>query len=316
MSRVCVVIPAHEPGPWLQRSLDSVLAQEGVELEVVVVDDGSTEDLSWVAAHADPRVRYVRQPNRGVSVARNVGVALTSADWVALLDQDDEWLADKLARQLALAERQPDAAFIATGFEWVLPSGPVTKHCPVLDYPGVLSGEHTVCLSSVLVRRDRYLAVGGHSPLLLQQQDSGLLLDLLRAFGPAATVADPLVRYHVHRDNTSRDYATAAREWEALLDAHEALARRASDRVVLAAIATGRRAGRRHYGRLAVTSAADARRDGSSLTGVGRHLAAGARLNPGHLVRSVARTMARTMAKSARTRVGPRGPSGAAGSQR
>ena len=311
MSRVCVVIPAHEPGPWLRRSLDSVLAQEGVELEVVVVDDGSTEDLSWVATHADPRVRYVRQSNRGVSVARNVGVALTSADWVALLDQDDEWLADKLARQLALAERQPDAAFIATGFEWVLPSGPVTKHCPVLDYPGVLSGEHT-CLSSVLVRRDRYLAVGGHSPLLLQQQDSGLLLDLLRAFGPAATVADPLVRYHVHRDNTSRDYATAAREWEALLDAHEALARRASDLVVLAAIATGRRAGRRHYGRLAVTSAADARRDGSSLTGVGRHLAAGARLNPGHLVRSVARTMAR----SARTRVGPRGPSGAAGSQR
>ncbi len=188
----------------------------------------------------------------------------------------------------------------------------MTKHCPVLDYPGVLSGEHTVCLSSVLVRRDRYLAVGGHSPLLLQQQDSGLLLDLLRAFGPAATVADPLVRYHVHRDNTSRDYATAAREWDALLDAHEALARRASDRVVLAAIETGRRAGRRHYGRLAVTSAADARRDGSSLTGVGRHLAAGARLNPGHLVRSVARSMAR----SARTRVGPRGPSGAAGSQR
>ena len=55
MSRVCVVIPAHEPGPWLQRSLDSVLAQEGVELEVVVVDDGSTEDLSWVAAHAGQR---------------------------------------------------------------------------------------------------------------------------------------------------------------------------------------------------------------------------------------------------------------------
>lgn len=155
----------------------------------------------------------------------------------------------------------------------------------------MLSGEHTVCLSSVLVRRERYLAVGGHSPLMLQQQDSGLLLDLLRVFGPAATVADPLVRYHVHRDNTSRDYATAAREWDALLDAHEALARRGPDRVVLSAIETGRRAGRRHYGRLAVTAAAAARRDGSPVTRTGRHLVAAVRLNPGHLVRSVARSV-------------------------
>lgn len=211
MSRVCVVIPAYEPGPLLRRSLRSVLVQTHADLEVVVVDDGSVEDLAWVRRHEDARVRYLHQPNRGVSVARNVGVAQTEAEWVAFLDQDDEWLPDKLEHQLAIAREHPQAALVATGFAWVLPSGPVVKDCPVLTYAGVLSGEHTVCLSSVLVRREHYLAVGGHPPLLSQQQDSGLILELLRVFGAAATVPATLVRYHVHGANTSRDYATAAR---------------------------------------------------------------------------------------------------------
>lgn len=309
MTRVSVIIPAFEPGELLARSVGSVLDQVGVELEVLVVDDGSSQDLSWVAEHPDPRLTYLRQPNRGVSVARNVGVSLARSEWVALLDQDDEWLPDKLARQLALAEKSPAAAFIATGFEWVLPSGPVVKHCPVIDYSGVLSGEHTVCLSSVVVRRERYHAVGGHSPLLRQQQDSGLLLELLRTFGPADTVSDPLVRYHVHSANTSQDYLTAAREWDALLDAHEALATARGQSGVLTAIATGRREGRRHYGELAVEAASAAAR-ARSLGQVAGHVGAAARLNPAHLAASATRAVRR------RVRRRPRGSADSAAGQR
>ena len=119
--RVSVVVPAYNPGDLLTRSLGSVLAQSMTDLEVVVVDDGSREPQGWVA-DLDARVTYVRQDNRGVSVARNVGVATARSEWVAFLDQDDEWLPDKLAMQLDVVAAGPRAAFCCTGFDWVLSS--------------------------------------------------------------------------------------------------------------------------------------------------------------------------------------------------
>ncbi len=113
--RFAVVVPARDPGPALRRALTSVLAQSEPDWEAVVVDDGSTEDLGW-CADLDPRIRLVRQPNRGVSAARGAGVARTTAPWVAFLDADDHWEAGKLARvaeEVAAAERPPVLAHSA-----------------------------------------------------------------------------------------------------------------------------------------------------------------------------------------------------------
>src|SRR4051812_12564967 len=104
MARVAVVIPAYNPGRNLAESVATALAQTVDEIEVVVIDDGSDEALPVLPA--DRRLRVIRQENQGVSVARNVGVAETTAPIIGFLDADDRWIPDKLERQLcALAER-------------------------------------------------------------------------------------------------------------------------------------------------------------------------------------------------------------------
>ncbi len=157
-----MVVPTYNPGDFLIRCLESVLAQSMADLEVVVVDDGSYEPQGWVT-DLDPRVAFVRQDNRGVSVARNVGVAAAGADWVAFLDQDDEWLPDKLAMQLDLVGAQPRAAFYCTGFDWVRRDEVVHADFERLSYRGLLSTQ-TALLSSALIARADYEAVGGLRP--------------------------------------------------------------------------------------------------------------------------------------------------------
>ncbi|WP_277555864.1 glycosyltransferase family 2 protein [Halobaculum limi] len=108
MPEVSVVIPAYERGDMVGRAIDSALAQTVDDIEVVVVDDGSEDDTeAVVTAYDDERVRYLaHETNRGVSAARNTGLATATGEYVAFLDSDDEWLPNKLERQLStLAER-------------------------------------------------------------------------------------------------------------------------------------------------------------------------------------------------------------------
>jgi glycosyltransferase involved in cell wall biosynthesis len=119
---VCVVIPTRGRPQLLMRAVDSALAQSLAPSEVLVVVDGpdpETEDQ--VEAHPDPRVRLLRLPvNRGAAGARNAGVRAARSAWIAFLDDDDEWLPDKLADQWAdvIEHARPRATVFATGVEW------------------------------------------------------------------------------------------------------------------------------------------------------------------------------------------------------
>lgn len=106
--RVSVVIPAYERADVVGRAIDSALAQTMADLEVIVVDDGSSDGTRRVAAaYDDERVRSLaHDTNRGVSAARNTGVGAARGDYVAFLDSDDEWLPGKLERQLAVLEER------------------------------------------------------------------------------------------------------------------------------------------------------------------------------------------------------------------
>jgi hypothetical protein len=109
MPAVSVVVPTHDRPDLLVRAVRSALAQTVSDLEVVVVDDGST-----VAVQVDDdRVRVLRHDApRGAPAARNTGVAASRGDLIAFLDDDDEWLPDKLARQLAVLEARPDVVLV------------------------------------------------------------------------------------------------------------------------------------------------------------------------------------------------------------
>ncbi len=115
-----VIIPLFNKAPYIQRALDSVLAQSWPADEIIVVNDGSTDGGERIAREQrDPRVRVIDQPNQGVSVARNVGIAAATQPYVAFLDADDEWLPGFFERIREMIGRFPGAGLYGTGFATV-----------------------------------------------------------------------------------------------------------------------------------------------------------------------------------------------------
>jgi glycosyltransferase involved in cell wall biosynthesis len=114
---VTVVIPLFNKAPYVGRAIDSILAQTWRELEVIVVDDGSTDDgPAVVAGYADPRLRLVSQPNRGPGAARNLGIRESRSPLVSFLDADDEWLPTFLESALRSLRDNPGCPVAACGY--------------------------------------------------------------------------------------------------------------------------------------------------------------------------------------------------------
>jgi glycosyltransferase involved in cell wall biosynthesis len=209
---VCVVVPTHNRGRLLAQTLRTVLWQRDVDLEVVVVDDGSRDPevaAQVVADLADDRVQLVRNPvPTGVSAARNRGIDAARGSWVAFCDDDDLWAPDKLALQLAAARD--------TGRGWVYcgavkidleqrvigglppptPEDVMARLWRVNPIPGGCSG---VLVSTAVLRE-----AGGFDRELVNLADWDLWMRL-GATGPAASVPRPLVGYRIHPRNASAD---------------------------------------------------------------------------------------------------------------
>ncbi|MBW2076515.1 MAG: glycosyltransferase family 2 protein [Deltaproteobacteria bacterium] len=120
MPSVSVIIPTFNRSRRLIRAIRSVLKQTCRDYEVIVVDDGSSDDTYQALAPYMTMIRYVRQEvNRGVSAARNSGIRRAAAPWIAFLDSDDYWLEDKLSVQIAFLERNPSALACQTEEIWI-----------------------------------------------------------------------------------------------------------------------------------------------------------------------------------------------------
>src|SRR5687767_5658816 len=104
MSTVSVIVPAYNAAAFVAEAIDSALAQSHPELEVIVVDDSSTDDTPAVLQSYGNRITVHRQDNRGVSAARNTGAQLATGEWIAFLDADDVWRPDKITQQLRIAQ--------------------------------------------------------------------------------------------------------------------------------------------------------------------------------------------------------------------
>lgn len=115
MHQASVIIPTHNRPHFLREALRSVVEQDGVELDVIVIGDGAGEETAAAAAEF-PGVRYVWQPQAGPNTARNHALELARHDYVALLDDDDLWLPGKMRTQLAILDAQPDAAYVFSDF--------------------------------------------------------------------------------------------------------------------------------------------------------------------------------------------------------
>jgi len=198
---VSVVIPTKNRADFLSDALQTALAQEKVDIEVIVVDDGSDDETpALLAAAADPRIRTIRlDPSRGQCAARNAGIEAARGRWLAFLDDDDLWAPSKLRQQLDEAERT-GATWAYCGVLLVSPEGDVVRVQGPPDPDGLLTallGSNVVQAgaSTVIVEAARYHAVGGFQDGLSNPWD---LCIRLAADGRAAAVHDALVAYRRH----------------------------------------------------------------------------------------------------------------------
>jgi glycosyltransferase involved in cell wall biosynthesis len=111
--RVSVVIPAYRAAHTIRRAVDSVLAQSQPADEIIIVDDGSPDDIAGAVRPYGDQVKYLQKPNGGAGSARNAGIDVATGDLVAFLDADDYWEPDKLRRQLAVFRTHPEVGLIA-----------------------------------------------------------------------------------------------------------------------------------------------------------------------------------------------------------
>lgn len=226
--QVSVVIPAFGESAYLREAVDSVLAQEGVEFELIVIDDGSPVSVEPALATARDalgnRFQFVRQTNAGGAAARNRGVSLTSAPWVAFLDHDDRWHPTKLREQLERAVEAPEAALIycATRSFGDAASGAVF---PVDAPSGELTNallEHTWIrtLSSVMVRRSALPWTHWFDPAYRFANDIDFYLRL-SARHPFAFLDKVLVDRRRHGRQASGNACETHEEVLAILDSLE-----------------------------------------------------------------------------------------------
>lgn len=113
---ISVVIPAYNAGRFIRRTIDSVLAQTYTDYEIIVIDDGSTDNTGEVVKSYGTKVCYIYQQNAGDGGARNAGIYAAKGEWIAFLDHDDEWLPEKLRLQMELLKRNPQLRWCAANF--------------------------------------------------------------------------------------------------------------------------------------------------------------------------------------------------------
>ena len=114
MPRVSVIIPTYNCAQFLGRTIESAFKQTYRDFEIIVVDDGSTDETKSVVTSYGTSLRYIHQPNQGASVARNVAVSQSSGEFIAYLDADDVWNPEKLARQIEYLDAHPACGFVHT----------------------------------------------------------------------------------------------------------------------------------------------------------------------------------------------------------
>lgn len=228
---VSVVLPVYNAAQTIAQTIASVLAQSFTAFELVIIDDGSTDDtLARLMPYAetDARIHLVSRENGGVSNARNLGVELARGELIAFIDADDLWAAEKLAAHVARHARDVGlaASYARIGF--------LPQHATTLDVCRTLSsvragslrlldvlGENPVCtMSNFVVRRDAYLAAGGLDAGLSHAEDQEFVARLLSRGSRIEAIDAVLVGYRFSPDGLSMDFDRMKAGWQLLARRH------------------------------------------------------------------------------------------------
>jgi glycosyltransferase involved in cell wall biosynthesis len=200
--RVSVIVPCYNQGEFLDEAIDSVLTQTFAAVEIVVVDDGSSEvtTRAALANYQRPNTRVIHAPHRGLAAARNLAIANSTAPYLCALDADDRLEPTFLAKTVAVLDADPSLTFVSA---WLRAFGAETwewrpERCDL----AALLAENTV-LTAALVRRDALAAVGGYDTAMPEQGDEDWDLWLTLVSRGYRGLIVPEVLFHYRRRNGS-----------------------------------------------------------------------------------------------------------------
>ncbi|MBD2022176.1 glycosyltransferase family 2 protein [Leptolyngbya sp. FACHB-36] len=224
---VSVLLPAYNSQRYVAETVESILAQTMSDFELIIIDDGSTDDTLKILqqyAAKDSRIRLSSHENQGVSRTRNQLLAQAQGEIIAVMDADDVALPDRFARQLEFLQTHPEVVCVGAAHEVIDEEGRLLT-CLILPEDDAeiqrqaLAGHGSICHPCAMIRRSALLQVGGYDERLLSAHDLDLWLKLGEV-GQLANLKDVLMRYRINTQSVSaknpkeqRDEARMACEW-------------------------------------------------------------------------------------------------------
>ena len=208
-----VILPVYNGEEHLEESVNSVLSQEWEDLELILVEDGST-DSSWKIiedfASKDPRVVPIRLAvNSGHAVASNTAIEAARGQFLARQDQDDIWLPARLGRSIEVLRQQPDVGFVSTSYYRLLPTGERLRRDPPRSHTSLrcaLTFGNAICHAATTMRKSLRSTGELHYAPLPGPQDYDLWARLIHRTR-ALTIPEPLVEYRMHENSMSQLFA-------------------------------------------------------------------------------------------------------------
>lgn len=203
-----VVVPAYNQEAYIAECLDSILGQTFRDFEVIVVDDGSTDRTPEILSRYGETIRVIRQDNRGGAAALNAGIRSAAGEWIGWLSADDVWEPSKLERQVEAIRRASDVRLVYSDYIYIDAHGNYLSRehfpCPPTRTKVMLKLIRRCFIngSSTLIHRDVFARVGVYDERDRLTPDWDLWLRVALAFR-IAHVAEPLVRYRLHGEQTS-----------------------------------------------------------------------------------------------------------------
>jgi len=221
--RVSVIVPTFNRAAYIPEALASIYAQTVQPDEVIVVDDGSTDDTAAVIEQLGYPIRYHYQPNSGVAVARSTGVRLAIGDVIAWLDSDDTWLPTFLEETTAALHASPELDGVYTGVIFVDEEGTelssAVRVVPSDRFFATLVEDCYVATPAMVIKRRCYLAVGDFDERFRISEDYDMWLRIARCC-KIGGIPSPLVRYRQHGANTVSNLNAVAAARMALTEKH------------------------------------------------------------------------------------------------
>lgn len=200
---VSCVVPVYNGGRFIGDAVRSIQAQSHPRLEIIVIDDGSTDDTPESVAAFGAAVRSIRQDNQGPAAARNAGIRLSGGEFVAFLDADDLWHPEKLVRQLARFGERPELQVVFAGMRNVAhqePGGREGMFNPDL-WPAIPFSPCTL-----LARREAFEHCGLFNPELRRGEDTEWFVRMMMRGVPYEVMPDILLERRIHATNLCREH--------------------------------------------------------------------------------------------------------------